>query len=101
MPSALSNSERGAVTAEFMMLMPVLVLGLSITLGAVSLGFERLELQATSWSIARQVALGLELPELEGITITVDAQERISCVKLRKNSPFPIQAKSCQLILGL
>ncbi len=88
------------MTAEFMMLMPVLVLGLSLTLGAVSLGFERLELQAVSWSMARADALGLELPELEGVTINIERIERISCVHLSKSNPLPIHAKSCQLILG-
>ncbi|SCX14670.1 hypothetical protein [Candidatus Aquiluna sp. UB-MaderosW2red] len=88
------------MTAEFMMLMPVLVLGVSLTLGAVSLGFERLELQTMSWSMARADALGLELPELEGATYTIERIERISCVHLLKSNPLPIRAKSCQLILG-
>lgn len=88
------------MTAEFMMLMPVLVLGVSLTLGAVSLGFERLELQTMSWSMARADALGLELPKLEGATYTIERIERISCVHLLKSNPLPIRAKSCQLILG-
>jgi hypothetical protein len=95
-----NNNDGGAVTAEFMMLMPVLVLGLSLTLGAVSLGFERLELQAMSWSMARAEALGLELPDLEGVTINIERIERVSCVHLLKSKPLPIHAKSCQLILG-
>jgi hypothetical protein len=95
-----NKNDGGAVTAEFMMLMPVLVLGVSLTLGAVSLGFERLELQTMSWSMARAEALGLELPKLEGATYTIERIERISCVHLLKSNPLPIRAKSCQLILG-
>lgn len=100
MPLELGNNDKGAVTAEFMMLMPVMVLGLSLIVGAVNLGFERLELQAMSWSVARQAALGLELPELEGITVLIEQEQRVSCVKLQKKTPLPIQAMSCQLILG-
>ena len=80
--------------------MPVIVLGISLILGAVSLGFQRLELQAMSWSMARQDALGLELPELAGITVLIEKVDKISCVRLLKYTPIPIQARSCQLILG-
>jgi hypothetical protein len=53
-----------------------------------------------SWSMARADALGLELPELEGVTVSIERIERVSCVHLLKSKPLPVRAKSCQLILG-
>lgn len=100
MPSVSAKTDQGAVTAEFMMLAPVIVLGVSVVLGAVSLGFGRLELQALSFSVARQDAMGLQVPTLEGIEVEIDRVDRLSCIQLSKTSMIPIQARSCQLILG-
>ena len=94
------RSEKGSVTAEFMLLLPTLVLGLAACLAVAAWQIERLELQSLAFLAARQQIVGssIELPENTDGNFFQDG--RYSCVELTRTSLLPLKARSCQLRLG-
>jgi cytochrome oxidase assembly protein ShyY1 len=94
------RSDEGTVTAEVMLLLPTLVLGMSACLGVAVWQIERLDLQSTAFLAARQQIVGdpLELPD--GISSNFFQDGRYSCVELSKVSLLLLKARSCQFRLG-
>lgn len=67
MPLQSTDSERGTVTAEFVMVLPVVVMVLSITLGALALQLERLKLVSVAAAVSRAAARGEPMEKLTGL----------------------------------
>lgn len=92
-------SDRGVVTAEFMLLMPALIsvvtlCGLLLSLGLGSIG---LELQATQ--AARQLGYGLEYDPGEYV-LERWREQHLACVRLIAPGLIQLQAQQCVLAAG-
>jgi Flp pilus assembly protein TadG len=94
------SSEKGAVTAEFMLLLPALALLLASALGLFQLGLERMSLEVSAFEIARAKAIGFE-PELDAnLEIKTQQEGRFQCVTVSKQNLVPIAATSCMIPYG-
>lgn len=99
MPLAFSKDE-GAVTAEFMLLTPTIVLALAGALGLFQLGLERLALSQSAFYEARSQAIGHGSIEQAGIDFQTRTQGQLLCVTASKSLLFKIEESGCYLIHG-
>ena len=93
-------SDRGAVTAEFMLLLPALIMLFSVVLGSVSLAVERIALQYTAFEIARQSAIGIDVPVDSALRVDFSNEGRLECFRVQKQLVIPISTKICLLPIG-
>lgn len=109
----LISFDRGAVTAEFVMVIPVVVMILGITLGSLSIQLERMKLVSIAASISRGVGRGEPLEKLQfllgGRVLAFKNTSELICaeVSARFRLPgltgldFPISDTECARRLGL
>ena len=95
------SSEKGAVTAEFMLLFPTLVLALAGILGVFQLGLTQLQLSRDAFSQARELAIGNPLAPLPGTSFTVTESGRWVCVTASKQRFLKLEAQACLYKHGL
>jgi len=93
-------SDRGAVTAEFMLLLPALIVLFSVVLGSVSLAVERIALEAKAFEIARQSTLGIDVPVDPTLRVDFSNEGRLECARVQKQLVIPISTKICMLPIG-
>jgi Flp pilus assembly protein TadG len=94
------HSDKGAVTAEFMLLLPALILLLAGGIGMFQLGLQRIALEVSAFEITRAVAIGFE-PELEpGLEMRVSQEGRTKCVSVTKDLLFKLESKRCLIPYG-
>jgi hypothetical protein len=93
-------NEKGAVTAEFMLLLPGLVFLFAIGMGSFSLALSRVQLEVSAFEIARQLAIGNQPQAPAGMTLKVESEGRLSCAKLTKRELFPLTARHCMIRYG-
>jgi hypothetical protein len=88
-----SNSDRGAVTAEFVVVLPAVLMILAISIGSLTAQLERLKLVSIAGMIARAVARD-ESPEMinsvfarqiEGRELKIFSRELMTCVELSRS----------------
>ena len=91
---ALSN-DRGAVTAEFMLLLPGLVLLVTTAVGGFTLGLERIALEVRAFEAARHYAI---TGETQDHNLTNEG--RFSCIEVEKQGLVKLSAQSCMLRYG-
>jgi hypothetical protein len=65
-PRRPTESDHGAVTAEFVMVLPVVAMVLVISLGSLALQLERMKLVSVAATISRAVARGEPMEKLSG-----------------------------------
>jgi hypothetical protein len=91
-----SISDRGAVTAEFVVVLPAVLMILAISIGSLTAQLERLKLVSIAGMIARAVARD-ESPEMinsvfarqiEGRELTFFSRELMTCVELSRSVKF-------------
>jgi len=91
------DNQRGAVTAEFMLLMPAAVLAVTLLLGSFTLALERVKFEFEAFQFARSYFYGLP-------TESHDFFERrkgnLSCVEVLSNSPFSFRSEYCLHKIG-
>lgn len=109
----LIHEERGAVTAEFAIVLPVVVAVLGLVIGAITLAAHRITLVAISAEVARSEARGdtaRAQERLQGLGAATEvvrrAQGTLHCVEL-SDSPMggllravTIRAESCAALTG-
>ncbi len=95
------SSDKGAVTAEFMLLFPTLVLALAGILGVFQLGLTQLQLSREAFSLARELAVGNQLTALAGTSFEVTESGRWICVTTSRKLLFEVEAEACQFKHGL
>ena len=89
------SSQKGAVTAEFMLLFPTVVLALAGTLGVFQLGVAQLSLSREAFLQARQLALGNALEASPGVSLTESVEGRYVCVSAFKKLFIELEAEAC------
>lgn len=95
-----SNNEKGAATAEFMLLLPTLLIGLAAFLALTNWQLERLELSSLSFSAARAQAIGTDWSPPEGVLTNSFQDGRYDCVELSKAAFMPMKVRACVLQFG-
>jgi Flp pilus assembly protein TadG len=94
------SSDHGAVTAEFMLLLPALMMLFATVLGSVVFATDRIALEARGFEAARSLALGLDLRAEEGIQIEKSVEGALTCAKITKQSLMPMSTKLCVMQVG-
>jgi Flp pilus assembly protein TadG len=93
------RSERGAVTAEFMLITPVLILAVTALLGLFPLALSAIKLEFTAMQLARLHSLGLSVSAPAGYEIEIIERERFQCLVLRKE-PLIMESEYCAIPIG-
>ena len=94
----VSSSDKGAVTAEFMLITPALILAVATLLGLFPIGLSAIKLEVEAMQLARLHGYGLDLSEPEGYDLEIYSQGRIECVRLRNSSLM--ESEYCVIPLG-
>ena len=93
-------SDQGAVTAEFMLLLPALIMLFATVLGSVTFATDRIALEAKGFEAARWLAIGLDLVAEAGIEIEKSVEGGLTCAKITKQSLMPMSTKLCVMQVG-
>ena len=91
------DNQKGAVTAEFMLLMPAAILAVTLLLSFFTLALDRVKFEFEAFQFARSYFYGLETPGLEFETSLVGDLE---CVEVISGSPLRFRSSYCAFKLG-
>ena len=91
------DNQKGAVTAEFMLLMPAAILAVTLLLGFFTLALDRVKFELEAFQFARSYFYGLETPALEFEETSLG---EISCVEVIAASPFGFRSRYCLFKTG-
>lgn len=94
----VSSSDKGAVTAEFMLITPALILAVATLLGLFPLALSAIKLEVETMQLVRMHGYGLDLSVAEGHEFEISAQGRIECVTVRNLSL--LESEYCVIPLG-
>jgi hypothetical protein len=89
------SDQKGAVTAEFMLLFPTIVLALAGVLGVFQLGVAQLELSRDAFTSARQISIGGTLTPVEGVEVHSYRDGQLVCVIAQKKIAIELEASAC------
>ena len=95
-----ASDDSGAVTAELMLLMPALVIGVGIFFALFSTSLERVTLERDTAAALRGLAIGQELVTPQGVTARSWKDGRLICLELARSDPIPISSRHCALPLS-
>jgi Flp pilus assembly protein TadG len=93
------RSENGAVTAEFMLITPALILAVTLLLGLFPLALSAIKLELTAMQLARLHALGQVVSAPAGYELTTYTQGRYECLVLKSHTLI-LESEYCALRLG-
>ena len=108
-----TSFESGAITAEFVMVLPVVVIILGITLGSLSIQLERMKMVSVAAAIARGIGRGEPLEKLSYLAMGRDLvfknTTELICAEVSAKFTlpglpgfaFPISDTECARKLGL
>ncbi len=94
------DSDRGAVTAEFMLLLPALIILFTFALGSVTFATERIAIESKVFEAARAISLGQEPVIDQNYRLTQSVEGRKICVTLSRQMLLPINSTLCMLPVG-
>lgn len=89
------SDQKGAVTAEFMLLFPTVVLGLAGILGVFQLGLAQMELARNAFTQARELSIAGSMLQIPGSTFESYTEGQWVCVIARKRFVFDLQERAC------
>ena len=89
------SDQKGAVTAEFMLLFPTVVLALAGVLGVFQLGVAQLELSRDVFTQARQLSIKESLLSIEGVEFKSYRDGPLVCVIAHRKLVIDLEATAC------
>ena len=93
------RSDKGAVTAEFMLVMPAMILAVALLLGLFPLALAGIKLELTAMQLARLHSLGETVSPPTGYKLKTYSEGRYECLVLK--SPILIlESEYCAMTLG-
>ncbi len=93
------RSDKGAVTAEFMLVMPAMILAVTLLLGLFPLALAGIKLELTAMQLARLHSLGETVSSPDGYELKTYSEGRYECLVLK--SPILIlESEYCAMTLG-
>lgn len=93
------SSEKGAVTAEFMLITPALVLAVISLLGLFPLALTAIRLELVAMNLARAHSYGHEITAPDGFQFQLVHQGRISCIKVTADQ-LGLESEYCVIPVG-
>ena len=93
------HSERGAVTAEFMLITPALILVVTALLGLFPLALSAIKLELTAMQLARLHSLGQTVSAPAGYELEMVSSERFECLIL-KTEGLAMESEYCAIPIG-
>ena len=91
------DNQKGAVTAEFMLLMPAAILAVTLLLGFFNLALERVQFEFNAFQFARSHFYGLEPG---GYEFGERSYGDLSCVEVVSGLPFQFRSEWCLIPIG-
>ena len=91
------DNQKGAVTAEFMLLMPAAILAVTLLLGSFTLALERVKFEFEAFQFARSYLYGLGSESHEFLE---RRKGNLMCVEVLSNSPFSFRSEYCLYKIG-
>jgi hypothetical protein len=93
------RSDKGAVTAEFMLVTPALILAVTLLLGLFPLALSAIKLELTAMQLARLHSLGQPVSAPAGYELKTSQEEGFECLSLR--SPWLLmESEYCAIAVG-
>ena len=93
------RSDKGAVTAEFMLVMPAVILAVTLLLGLFPLALAGIKLELTAMQLARLHSLGETVSPPAGYELKTYSEGRYECLLLK--SPILIlESEYCAMTPG-
>ena len=89
------KSDRGAVTAELMALIPTVLLGLTALGWLLSLMGQQLALEQDLASLLRLHLIGRELDDADGLELRPFTKGRLSCLVLERPGLVTLRSEQC------
>lgn len=89
------SDQKGAVTAEFMLLFPTVVLALAGILGVFQLGVAQLELARNAFTQARQLSINGSMLPIPESTFESYTDGKWVCVITRRTFVIALKEKAC------
>lgn len=96
----MSANDRGAVTAEFMMLMPAMISVVAIVLAGFQLAVESIALERDVVLLARQLGYGMEISADSKYSVESWREEEYACVALERGGLIPLRSQQCVFRAG-
>lgn len=93
------RSDKGAVTAEFMLITPALILAVTLLLGLFPLALSAIKLELTAMQLSRLHSLGQPVSAPAGYELRTNSKGRFECLVL--SSPWLIlESEYCSMTVG-
>ena len=89
------SDQKGAVTAEFMLLFPTVVLALAGVLGVFQLGVAQLDLSRDVFTQARQLSINGPMLPIAGVEFKSYRDGQLVCVVGQKRLAIVLEATAC------
>lgn len=93
-------NERGAVTAEFMLLFPALISVVAILMFGLQLGLSAIALEREVAVVARQLGYGFAPTPLQQYELRSWHEGPLVCAELTKQGLIPIRSEQCVFRAG-
>lgn len=91
------DNEKGAVTAEFMLLMPAAILAVTLLLGFFNLAIERVKFEFEAFQFARSHFYALEPGSYE---FEQSSRGELSCVEVVSGQALQFRSEWCLIPIG-
>lgn len=93
------RSDKGAVTAEFMLITPALILAVTLLLGLFPLALSAIKLELTAMQLSRLHSLGQPISPPAGYELRTYREGRFECLVLQ--SPWLLmESEYCAMTVG-
>lgn len=93
------SSDRGAVTAEFMLITPALILAVVSLLGLFPLALSAIKLEVVAMSVARAHSYGHGVSAPDGYQLEIVQAGRLNCIRL-KSAALSMESEYCVIPIG-
>lgn len=94
-----SSSDRGAVTAEFMLVTPALILAVVTLLGLFPLALSVIRLESVAMNLARAHSYGHDVVAPKGFEYEFIKKGRLDCI-LVNTEGFRMESEYCVIAVG-
>lgn len=93
------HSDKGAVTAEFMLITPALILAVTLLLGLFPVALSAIKLELTAMQLARLHSLGQPVSAPAGYELKTYSEGRFECLVLRSDWLI-LESEYCAMTVG-
>jgi len=96
----VSANDRGAVTAEFMVAMPAVILVVALLGSLFQLGLARISMEQEASGLSRQFGYGIALQASGRYVVETSVRGHLGCVQVSLRGPIPLVSEQCAIRSG-